>query len=354
VAGLFIRYDTSDTGSRPIPAGTKWWLSPDVRLCRGGNPTDTAIVNVDHQIRVLVRNRDATQRTNAIVEVWPCRFGPVPKPLASFPPAGYRRTACSVLATPSDWDATPCSGIGTIPPGACTVPPGGAAWFETNWTPLQSDIDDLRGEPGKTEAHCCLIANCYADGDGSALQRDGNGGILHHDVPGEARHAQHNITVAQSALGGWKLKIWAANMFEQDATFVLNAREVPFRRLPERFRLQGLELRERLAARGTRFAPLTRRVPDLGGLLHRLPGGPIVRDVHLDVDGRRGGDVPVRIAAGRVTPVDLNLEVTRPGWSRVDVVQRDAEGNTIGGARVVLLGLPRQVIREISDISVLP
>jgi hypothetical protein len=362
VPGLFIRYDTSDNGSRLVPdglpAGTVWWLSPDLRLCRGGTATDTAVVGLDHRIRVLVRNNQATALTNARVEIFPCRFGPVPVPVPSFPAGAFDRRACRVLPDPTLWDTTTCGDIGNATTNPCTVPAAsggqpGAAWFETNWTPQQSDIDWLTGATGNTQAHLCLLANCFADApdDGQALSRNAAGGILDHDVVHNPHHAQHNITVAQSSLGKFKFKIWAANAADLDGTFVLQARVAPTRRIP----LPRGDIFERLTTRlgGGRNleagGPAARR---LDGLLRRLPVGPVVRDVRLDVEGLRGNDLRVPIEAGEIKPVDLDLQVDRPGWSRVDVVQRDDNGVTVGGARVLLLGLPRHVTDELGEFSV--
>jgi hypothetical protein len=55
---LYIRYDTADTGARPVPSGETWWLSPDIWIT-GGDSSGNAVGGQPVVVHVLLSNYGA-------------------------------------------------------------------------------------------------------------------------------------------------------------------------------------------------------------------------------------------------------------------------------------------------------
>jgi hypothetical protein len=360
---LFIRYSEADTGSRIVgqglPDGTVWWVSPDVRLCRNGVATDRAIINQQHQIRVFVRNSANVPVANARVEVWPCQFGTMPEPIGSFPPQAFDRTACWLVGGAASPE--PCTKRDDAPDDPCTMPAAGAApsvaFFETNWTPLQSDIDDLTGKTGETEAHLCLIANCYgaSPDQGGPLTKMASG-LVGHDVIHNSHHGQRNITVATTGPGLTNLRLWAGNRERRVEEFVFEVRTLRERPGPlERFDLAGNEWFRRLSGVQSFSARLLDRLqPVLERSPIELPGRR--PKIEIDVDGTSRPKIRVPIPRGKHVPLDVRLDlrpVGRPTVRRIDTIQRRVDGTVVGGARIVVLQLPRALLDEVQELPVI-
>ena len=97
-----------------------------------------------------------------------------------------------------------------------------------------------------------------------------------------------------------------------------------------------------------------------GGATRLMPTrfAPIVTGgVRIDADGRVGKPeraLRVAIEPGKPIPIELSYELPRkevPGWRAFDIVQREAKTRRpIGGARVVVLVLPPEVIDEVHKL----
>jgi hypothetical protein len=171
---LYLKYDAADTGARPFPTGSTWWLSPAVVLATSdGNytvttpPTDTTI-----DVQVSLMSSATYEIVN--VQVWVCDPSTVAGPSTAVPP--YQGAPPGQALTGY-----------YVPPGPIsTVPVIQVAGFKP--------YPGMTSMPG---GHCCLIANCYGtkpDGtmDGADLTTE-SWINLPNEVQTDPHVAQHNI-----------------------------------------------------------------------------------------------------------------------------------------------------------------
>src|SRR4051794_9973649 len=75
MADLYIKYDASDTGSRPIPPATVFYLSPSVFITdQAGNSLLEARIGEPNLIHVQVDSLTEDPRLNVTVQVRACDF----------------------------------------------------------------------------------------------------------------------------------------------------------------------------------------------------------------------------------------------------------------------------------------
>ncbi|GEM_PF-2478013 len=72
---LYIRSTNTDNGSRPLPANTVYWNSPDIELFNSSGtliPTNELALNQNHTITVLVHNDGDMSCNSCVVDLFIC------------------------------------------------------------------------------------------------------------------------------------------------------------------------------------------------------------------------------------------------------------------------------------------
>jgi hypothetical protein len=300
---LYIRYSDTDNGARDIPAGTTYWLSPALEIINGYD-AGTAVANdPDQAVRVWVGNQGSNLRTDVLVQVYACDFGTTNP---------YLQSLGGSAGTP---------GGPFQVPGNAHVQNGNEGYVDIGWSPATSELGGL------TEKHVCLFANVHRTGDG-APQSD----PPVWSIPTNQHHAQRNIKLRATGMGGM---FWAgfsaANMFETKQDFVLEVLPVKNRRLApfENRHLASARwlgaARDVLRTKLVPLAPVPARIGWKGG-----------EGEQLKLALEPGEQVPLRLGAERMPK--------EPGVLRFDVVQRTARGRVVGGARLIAVTLPDELI----------
>jgi hypothetical protein len=337
---LYIQYDLSDTGSRPIPPGARFYLSPSIWLTdQAGTSLTEAKVGEVNLVHVQVNSLNPDPRLNVVVQVWVCDYT-----------GGYIGPDA---ARASSGGVGPglTGGVPTIvtaeSPGVAVVP----------WTPTE---DDLINQPDPTRGHVCIGANVYneltAPPEGARLCS----GRL--DVPNDQHHAWKNITVVKTQGTTVTIPFRVVNPGPEPAEFVLGAFEV------ERDAAMGpLEQEHLLMDRCVDLVgggpppdpvpaaclrePRERtRLAEGGQLVLRclpdpVPLRPARRRAKAVLVTQESADqrVPLLVRPGQQVPVVLTVQ----GGGElgevhtVDVVQEDTtNGLVVGGGRVVVVQTP--------------
>lgn len=171
---LYIKWNSGDTGTRPIPNGSAWWLSPSIWINSAGNAQAVSGTGAHNLIYVqpsLIGG--GTDSNNIDVQAWVC------KP--------------SIAPGPSGICLTSAGGAG----GSTAILLGGTAlgpMLINDWKPDPNDLSVYGG-------HLCIPANVYDEnGDGMVLT---TGAI---DVANNQHHAQLNISLV-AGLGGKPIRI---------------------------------------------------------------------------------------------------------------------------------------------------
>jgi hypothetical protein len=165
---LFLNIDhgltpSTDNGVRPYTGAQPLWLNTSIELSGGTSPSETK-VGRPTTVKVRVSNRNS-ELTVEEVKVEGFVMNPF---VGAFQPQNAVRTLRS---------------------GEFPVPPGGAV-FECKinqvdpWVPTADDLKDTNG------GHMCLVANCFAPGDGAPAPAGTN-----FDVANNRRQGQRNIHV---------------------------------------------------------------------------------------------------------------------------------------------------------------
>jgi hypothetical protein len=173
---LFIKWDPSDTGNRPIPGGSAFWASPSIWINSPGN--FTATTGQDNYVYVQVdRVGGGSDANPAYVQTWVCNPTTAPGPSGStLPSAGGSSGLPQASIAPNT----------TLP-----------QTILNNWIPAKADATINGG-------HLCIVANVYdTNGDGADL----TSGFV--DVVNNQHHAQRNISVVAGMMGMMmKVLIW--------------------------------------------------------------------------------------------------------------------------------------------------
>jgi hypothetical protein len=179
---LYIRWNTAfdDHGARPV-GSDNWWSSPSLRIVQLTSASvevpniDPAVAEANNNSQYIAVRVDsaAVAPQNVVVQAWVRSFGPT-----------------------GPWIANGVAGLAesfNIATGArLTASAGAPATAYLKWSPTPDDI----GGPTVTEAHACILANCYTD---SELDPDGAplaSGDLVTPVA-QKHHAQRNITLVK-------------------------------------------------------------------------------------------------------------------------------------------------------------
>ena len=350
---LLIGFNGTDTASmttpRPLPDGTPYWGSPNIRLQGGINDGKARVdpnpaLTPNHFIEVRVANRSNQAVQDVKIEVWVCDFtmGVTPSSsLASANPGGL-----------------PLEGFAAGP-----INPGNSFPITCGpWKPTAGDAA-LNG------GHVCIAANCYLnDGsDGSPLSLRPAPFTNTFSFLCDTHHGQRNIAVVvQSAnQGGMGFRMKLANPLPQgDFRGVIEIRRTlskiafvkatraQFRSMPDiTYRRAGVH---DLAATGASLVmpkdiALARAV-DHGRYLLQVDENKFTPlffsrfrpDFAFEAEGVGvGQNLQVKLQEGQVNPLDVQLKFDageQPGAIHAfDLVQRDEAGTVVGGARLLVV-----------------
>jgi len=301
---LYIRYSDTDNGDRDIPPGVVHYLSPAIEIINGFD-AGTAVANdPDQAVRVRVGNRGGNTRTDAMVQVYACDFGTANPWLQS-------------LGGPAGTPGGPFTVVGNA-----RVQDGNEGIVDIGWTPATSELG------GATQKHVCLFANVHRTGDGAPQS---NPPVF--NVPTNQHHAQRNIKLSATAMGGsFAFGLFAANLGDDADAFLLEL--VPVKRA----RLAPFENRHLRSARwlGAAQERLGERLAPLRPARAWLAAG-----------GQEGEELKLELKPGAQVPVTLVADGApkEPGLLRFDVVQRSARtGDVVGGGRVMVAVVPDELV----------
>jgi hypothetical protein len=304
---LYLQYDAADTGSRPLPAGATFWVSPAVVLATpDGNYTVGTTPTID--VQVSITTPTAFEIIN--VEVWVCDPTTVAGPSTALPP--FQGATASQLTLTGFFEPKSGQLVSSIP----VIPVTGFAPYP--------GISSLPG------GHCCLIANCWglsADGTSDGTDLDSEAAInLPTEVQTDPHVAQHNIFADAPPMGQQQRII----------SFPFKA-ATPLRTGTEQVSLEISHLNRVIAVpqqhltflRQGRFKALPLHSSTLPVKAFAI-GGVGVNSAH-HVSLQLQADKPTTLT------VELTLDDAEPigGVHAFDVVQKAANGKTEGGFRLL-------------------
>jgi len=308
---LFLKYDAADTGARPLPANSTFWVSPAVVLATAdGNYTVGQPATIDVQVSLM--SPAAFEIIN--VEVWVCDPTTVAGPSTALPPF-QGATAQQLTLTGFYVPPNPSQPISTAP-----------VIQVTGFAPYPG-ISSLPG------GHCCLIANCYGTtiegmADGADLNEE-EAVNLPNEVQTDPHVAQHNI-FADATPPGSQIKV--INFPFRAAT--------PLRAGAEQVRLEIAETAP--AQLRTILHPGLRQLKGakFTGLPLEISERP-VRSIGLTGLPNEGRVIELELEANRSQVLTATVELDpaeTPGAAHAfDIVQRDADGRVQGGFRLVAI-----------------
>jgi hypothetical protein len=335
---LYIKYDASDNGGRPIPAGAAFWVTPSIWLTDAAG-TSLAEAQVGHVnvIHAQVSSLSADPRSGARVQMWVSDY------TAGFiGPDSGRQSSGGTLGR-----------LGGVAGSVTSTVPGVAT---VDWTPVDADL--ING-PDPLHGHLCVAANVFADGvppEGARLF----GGRL--DVPKNQHHAQRNITLVKTQGITRAIPFRVRNPGPEPAEFVLAGVE-----LEGDAAMGPLEQEQLLMDRCVDLvggAPAPDLVPAkcqteprertwlaeggqlvLRGLPDLVPLRPAKERAKFLIHTEETADqrVALVIRPGEEVPVVLTVEGTQAIGEvhAIDVFQEDtADGLVVGGGRVVVVETP--------------
>ncbi len=321
---LFLKYDAADTGARPLPPNTTFWLSPAVVLATtDGNYTVGEPATIDVQVSLM--SPAAYALIN--VEVWVCDPTTVAGPSTALPPF-QGATAQQLTLTGAYAPPNPSQAISTLP-----------VIQVTGFAPYPG-ISSLPG------GHCCLIANCYGTTSEGAMDgadlNEVEAANLPNEVQTDPHVAQHNI-FADATPPGSQIKV--INFpFRAATPLLVGAEQV------------RLEIAETPPAQ---LRPILRPIlsppdpsPGLRPALRQLQGAKFtglpleiserpVKSIGLTGLPNEGRAVELELEANRSQVLTATVELDpaeTPGAAHAfDIVQRDANGRVQGGFRLVTI-----------------
>ncbi|WP_329245989.1 hypothetical protein OG223_11205 [Streptomyces sp. NBC_01478] len=378
---LYIKWNSTDDGTRPVPDGGAFWASPSIWITNAAGDRVTtadgqplAFAGAVNLVHVTVDGTaESPTYSGAKVQVWVCDCSTTPVgPDSSRHSAGDQQGRTGTISSAVSKNAS----------GTTYV----------SWRP---DVDtDLINGANPGEGHLCVGANVYYEGLPGPLGAQLTAGTL--DVKRNRHHAQCNVTVKKvsnlqapmvlrlAALGaeeeqfqvrGWELdreggigsleqELLLAHCFVDLVGGKPKPRKVPgpcqtepFERTwlagGGRLTLTGMPEPTEIRAAGhdARFTLLTEESCRGGG--GKGDGGVHLHDGGDDHGGWGGGDgdggdcdggarARLTVRPGERTPVLVNIECDGdPGEVHtIDVVQQTPDGVVLGGARLVALHVP--------------
>ena len=168
---LYIKWNSGDTGGRPIPAGSTWWLSPSIWINSPGNAqASSGQPNLIYVQPDFVGGGSGTDSTDVTVRAWVCNPTSAPGPSgATIPSAGGAGGSKGVILAGMTGVSFPLmSGL-----------------LVNDWVPTTADVAVNGG-------HLCIVANVF-DKSGGADSVDVTTGVM--DVVNNQHQAQHNISL---------------------------------------------------------------------------------------------------------------------------------------------------------------
>ena len=307
---LFLKYDAADTGARPLPPNTTFWLSPAVVL---GTADGNYVVGQPTTIDVSPSLITPQAYEIINVQVWVCDPTTVAGPntaLLPFQGAGPNQLTLTGFYAPPN----PAQSISSVP----TIQ-------VTGFLPYPG-ISSLPG------GHCCLIANCFGTlGDGSTpdgvdLNTEAAAN-LPQLVQTDPHVAQHNIFADVTSHGSkivhFPFRAATPIRIGQERVKLTIAQVAPTRlTLPFPQHVKQLS--------HPRFAGLQLHISQNPARTIGLRGAPTQAHVHeIELD--------LASHASHVLTAEIELAPhDRPGAVHAfDVVQRDARGRIQGGFRLI-------------------
>jgi hypothetical protein len=325
-ANLFLQYEPGDTGTRPLPANSTFWVSPAVVLATpDGNYTDGQAATIDVQVSLM--EPAAYEVIN--VQVWVCDPTTNPTPSNALYPtemAAMTNGPKTLYANPPYVPMDPSQPISTVPVIQVT---GFEPW---------SGMTSLPG------GHCCLIANCY--GTTFAGMTDGLGDLnalptanFNQLVQTDPHVAQHNIFADATPPGSQVINFpfrAATSLREGAEQVTLEIAETPPAQLrtilPSGLRqLQGANLPSGLRQlQGAKFTGLPLEISERPVKSIGLTGLPQEgRAIELELEANES---QVLTATVELDPAET------PGAAHAfDIVQKDTDGRVEGGFRLVTI-----------------
>ena len=322
---LYIRWSaTGSDDNRTDPGGAVWYLSASLTVWNADGTVQTAgeaSVGTDHKVRVNVDT--LLTKPNVGVQVWVCAYG-----LAGQPFLGSALLEKGLEKHLDD----------ATPPQPYTATSGAQLSIDVPWTPQTTDLTDL-GFADTDDLHVCLLANCYATPPGAAPDGQFIVGPPRPpiDVPNNRHHAQHNILLKglPAGGGGMGMDMFAGNPAQEgEERFLIQVEELALEEI-------GPELVELVL--NSRWAKVLEEGKGL-----RPAGKPA--DVKLEAGGASGTELEVVFQAERPQRVRLESSFGEREENVVrvfDLVQRRGR-EAVGGARLVTLGVPDDVLRELN------
>lgn len=343
---LVIRYKTSDNGTRPIvpcDSTNPYWGSPDIWLVGGVDP-GTAKVGTANTVVVQVTNISGETVQDVSVQAWVCDFTVGIGPASGLASAG---------------GANPLTGYVSELAASSSV----QIQCAPAWTPVAADAA-LNG------GHVCLAANSYSGTDGLSIPPSA------FNFCCDSHHAQRNIAVVQvksAKIRSGNFRFLVANPDLEDAIdTVVNVRAVSARyafsaaernALIDRGLVENVKELPRiseLGATGEAFATrsLFRATNSLQAARLRLARpDPAMDEIPIQVSRLRpvdyglvsevignGREVRARLDPGQRVPVTMQLQLNENApigsVQTFDVSQTDANGDLVGGVRLVTVVTP--------------
>jgi hypothetical protein len=306
---LFIQYSLSDTGTRPIPANTTFWLSAGCKLGPGSQPHDddsTYTNGEPRDIVVQIFGKSKMHYNSVGVEVWICNPSTITGPQFGLP-----------VSSPGG-------------PSFLTDAAGNVDVNAPGQPPLQFTISGFVPFPGLVQAgtdHVCMFANCFgmpSDGPPDGAAFIGNPTPPPVDVVNDGHMAQRNLFAAP------------VGSMHKVLTFPFQA-NTPLRRGEEEV---VLEIRQTpVEATLSRDDMTFLHSGPYRGLPLHASKTPVKRAV-LD-HGKHGCGDHLKLGLKAHHPVELRLDVefagtdTRGAVHGFDIVQRTSAGQVQGGLRVL-------------------
>jgi hypothetical protein len=306
---LFIQYSLSDTGTRPIPANTTYWLSPGCKLGPGSQPHDDDSTYTNGEARdivIQIYGKSKMHYNSVGVEVWICNPSTITGPQFGLP-----------VSSPGG-------------PSFLTDAAGNVDVNALGQPPLQFTIPGFVPYPGLVQVgtdHVCMFANCFgmpSDGPRDGAAFIGNPTPPPVDVVNNGHMAQRNLFAAP--VEGMRKVL--AFPFQATTPLLRGEEEVVLEIRPTPVE----------ATLSREDAAFLHSGPYRSLPLHASKT-PVKRAV-LD-HGKHGCGAELKLGLKAHHPVELRLDVefadgdTRGAVHGFDIVQHTTAGKVQGGLRVL-------------------
>jgi hypothetical protein len=321
---LFLKIDfgltpSTDDGTRPYTGAQPLWFNTSISLSGTGvSPTETK-EGVDTTIKVRVSNRTSMLTVDDV-------------------------KVDAYVMNPFVGAFVPANAVQTLSSGLAPVPPTGAVLeckinAATPWNPTAAELSQTQ------DGHFCVVANCYADGDGAPAPAG-----TPFDVAGNRHQGQCNIHVIAAPHFAPNLLPFFVMPVPEGIEAVLDLQPAVLKRLDpgtEDFLArhpavkvvgEGPDRRLGIEGKDGNFIPIT---PAERPLKAKIVLKDSDDDDDDDDDGRgHDGAMPMP-TLHRPKRAKLRLAETikdRPGKLHgIDIVQRTTKGEVLGILRVLPL-----------------